>query len=400
VNGFGEIQLFVSSGNNTGNPGLTANTTTFPTVPYGSHGSAVYAGLTVEADLTSYVTDTNPNSTYYDIFDVIITGLTSANASLGLLPSMIKIGAYMNQDNNTNNVNGLQISSQSFNYTGINVTNPRAGTMPPAYQTGGELVAAALDYALPESFGIPSMAVSAAFYEYNQHVESYDSSLSSSSTVYGTSQFYQTYKINQSSYAALAQTGIQWAIPYNEIDNNQTFVLTVFASCNQPYYGYWNTSLLDIFVTEENSNNGGGTGGGCVAFGSSILTPNGYVPVQHLKAGDKIEEYDFSNDSLVTGTVLYNNRTEVNQIVSINNGTLLLTPTEQPIYIKNSSFTGWLRNPENLTNRDQIFDPLNNSWTLVTSVQILNEHMTVFDVVTSGFNNFIDNGYLLDIKLG
>jgi hypothetical protein len=46
--------------------------------------------------------------------------------------------------------------------------------------------------------------------------------------------------------------------------------------------------------TQENLNFPPQTSGGCVAQGTLILTPNGYVQVQNLRPGQSIEEYDFA----------------------------------------------------------------------------------------------------------
>ena len=81
------------------------------------------------------------------------------------------------------------------------------------------------------------------------------------------------------------------------------------------------------------------------------------------------------------------------------NGNLLsLTPTDQPIYIRNDSFQGWLRDPQNLTVGDLLFDPTSMSWIEVTSTRVVAADTTVFDVVTNGFNDFVANGVLLDMK--
>ena len=148
--------------------------------------------------------------------------------------------------------------------------------------------------------------------------------------------------------------------------------------------------LVDVYVSSG--------GGGCVAWGTMILTPEGYVPVQKLDTGQVILEYNFTSGTLQSYAVLGNNKTRVSEVADINNGMILVTPTDQPIYIRNSTFTGWLRNPQNLTNEDQIFDPVNNSWVNVTSVTILKTNILVFDLVTSGWNNFIANSFLLDKK--
>jgi len=113
------------------------------------------------------------------------------------------------------------------------------------------------------------------------------------------------------------------------------------------------------------------------------LAPNGYVPVQKLKPGDRVEEYGVQNNTMFTGTILYN-KTESSSVVSINDGTLLLTPTDQPVFIRNSTYIGWLRDPQNLSIGDQLFDPVNDTWINVTNVNIIYEHIKVFDVITTG----------------
>ena len=140
------------------------------------------------------------------------------------------------------------------------------------------------------------------------------------------------------------------------------------------------------------------SGGGCVAEGTPILTPAGYVPVQNLRSGEAVLEYDFANQTLVDGSFLYGNTTPVNSVVDINHGLLYLTPTDQPVYIQNNTYMGWLPDPQNLTTADNLYDPVTLSWVHVTSVSIVREHTTVYDVVTSGFNNFVASGVLLDKK--
>lgn len=140
-------------------------------------------------------------------------------------------------------------------------------------------------------------------------------------------------------------------------------------------------------------------GGGCVAKGTPILTPYGYLPVQRLRPGDPVEEYDLSAGHLVQGSFLSGNVTNATQLIDINNGWLDVTPTDQTLYIQNATFTGWLRDPQNLTTTDSIFDPVTRSWVAVNSVQLVSRSSAVYDVITSGLDNFIANGALLDIKI-
>jgi hypothetical protein len=139
-------------------------------------------------------------------------------------------------------------------------------------------------------------------------------------------------------------------------------------------------------------------GGGCVALGTLILTSSGYVPVQRLRVGESVVGYNVTSGSLVTLTLQGDNGTWTSQEIGINGGALLVTPTEQPIFIKNDTFVGWLRDPQNLSLGDRIYDPLTGDWTLVTSVTSITGWFKVFDVRTSGANDFIASGFLLDEK--
>ena len=141
-------------------------------------------------------------------------------------------------------------------------------------------------------------------------------------------------------------------------------------------------------------------GGGCVAFGTPILTTDGYVPVQDLSPGDSVVEYDLSTGHLVSGTLVSANTTQVSQIIDVNRGLLRLTPTDQPVFIRNATYEGWLHNPQSLTTIDQLFDPLTETWVNVTSVQLVSVHVTVYDVISTNLNDFVANGVLLDAKLG
>ncbi len=140
-------------------------------------------------------------------------------------------------------------------------------------------------------------------------------------------------------------------------------------------------------------------GGGCVAAGSPILTAkSGYVSVQKLKVGQTVVGYDFSLAKLVNETLLGNNETEVSSIVSINQGWLRVTSTDQPIYVLNGTWAGWVHDPLSLFVGEEIFDPISVSWTEITNIAVLNGKFAVYDVVTSGPNDFVDSGGLLDRK--
>lgn len=143
---------------------------------------------------------------------------------------------------------------------------------------------------------------------------------------------------------------------------------------------------------------GGGGGGGCVVYGTPILTPRGYVPIQKLASGSTLYEFNLSEGRLITGTLESASVSTASEYLDVNNGLLESTLTDQPIYIRNATFEGWLHNPLNLTYADQLFDAVTDSWVNVTSLVIVATSAQTYDVVTSGANNFVADSILLDIK--
>jgi hypothetical protein len=155
---------------------------------------------------------------------------------------------------------------------------------------------------------------------------------------------------------------------------------------------YWNSC-------PPSGGGGHGHGGGCVAAGTPILTPKGYDSVQGLSKGSAVEEYNLSLGRMVVGTLEYDNASSVTGLVNINDGQLVLTSTDQPIFVSNSTYTGWLQDPQNLTIGDYLFDPVTDEWVGVNSVVVEPKtSATVYDVITSGSQTFIANGVLADIK--
>jgi len=139
-------------------------------------------------------------------------------------------------------------------------------------------------------------------------------------------------------------------------------------------------------------------GGGCVAQGTPILTNHGYVPVQTLKPGEIVLGFDLRNGQTMSLRLVSNTMTWENSLIRINDGALLLTATNQPIYTRNSTYIGWVRDPQNLKVGESIYDAVNHQWVPIYSVENVYDRTRVYDVVTAGPNNFIANGYLLDYK--
>ena len=106
------------------------------------------------------------------------------------------------------------------------------------------------------------------------------------------------------------------------------------------------------------------------------LSPSG--PTSALAFADTIH--------LFVGNFASPKTTVPTKIIQINRGLFLLTPTDQPIYVQNSSFIGWLRDSQNLTDTDRMFGPVSQSWVQVTSVRMVHFRIAVYDVITSSFN--------------
>jgi hypothetical protein len=133
----------------------------------------------------------------------------------------------------------------------------------------------------------------------------------------------------------------------------------------------------------------------CVAQGTSILTPHGYVSVQNLRPGETLMSFDITNQSLVESHLVRLTMTVESELVRINDGALVVTANDQPIFIANRTFTGWLMNPRDLVVGDLVYDPVHSAWIPIIHLSFVIESLPVYDVVTDGPNNFIANGMLL-----
>lgn len=140
-------------------------------------------------------------------------------------------------------------------------------------------------------------------------------------------------------------------------------------------------------------------GGGCVKDTSEISMADGTLKeAKYLQPGDSILSYDTKNHTMVKGIVISAKETVANSLTCINNGSLEVTQVDQPIYARNGTYQGWVPDPTRLKVGWEIYDPLNNSWILIHSISVVVDHCKVVDVVTTGPNNYIANGMLLDMK--
>ncbi len=168
------------------------------------------------------------------------------------------------------------------------------------------------------------------------------------------------------------------------------------------YFASSTTGTYTIYVTDSYATTSftvtvkslGGGGGGCVLAGTLIATPTGAKRVETLTAGDTVLGYNVTTGSWVQETVTSNTASTVNQVLSINKGLLVTTLTEQPLYVRNGTWVGWVHDPQNLTVGEQVFNPWTGSWITITSLKVLNGTFTVYDLRVTTPNDFTADGVL------
>lgn len=145
-----------------------------------------------------------------------------------------------------------------------------------------------------------------------------------------------------------------------------------------------------------------GGGGGCVVAGTEITatTTGGQKRVEQLSQGDSVLGFDITSASWVKESVTSNSPTNVIAALSINNGLLTTTLVDQPLYVRNGTWTGWVHNPLDLSVGEQVYNPLTGSWTTITSLQLVTGSFTVYDLRVTAPNDFVANGLLTLDKIG
>lgn len=141
--------------------------------------------------------------------------------------------------------------------------------------------------------------------------------------------------------------------------------------------------------------------GGCVAEGTEITMADGSLKtVERIGVGDQIRGYDPETKAWVTETVLTTTKTKLDGILSINEGALRVTLTDQPIYVRHDGFEGWVRDPQDIKVGWQVFDASAQSWIDVTSTEYVAGKVWVYDFLTDGPRTYLANSILVMDKIG
>ncbi len=140
-------------------------------------------------------------------------------------------------------------------------------------------------------------------------------------------------------------------------------------------------------------------GPGCVLEGTPIMMADGtYAPVETLKKNSQIMGYDTATGSYVTESVTMNKKTVTYEVLVINEGLLTVTTTNQPIWARHGTFTGWVVNPIELQLGWEILNATTGDWVEITNLEVKEGTFTVYDVGATSPDNYIANGILLDRK--
>ncbi|MEM3637689.1 MAG: Hint domain-containing protein [Conexivisphaerales archaeon] len=171
------------------------------------------------------------------------------------------------------------------------------------------------------------------------------------------------------------------------------------------YFGNWSVDSLN---GQSGSTEGAlafsyvpcvGGGGGCVLENTMILLANGTsIPVKLLTRGDMVRAYSFTTKQMITTQVISNTARQVNQVLNINNGELLVSGiNDQPMYVQLPNGTFEQIELGQITTGMRLFSPMSNTWFLVSNLRLINGSFTVYDLRTVA-GNYIANGILVKTK--
>ncbi len=121
------------------------------------------------------------------------------------------------------------------------------------------------------------------------------------------------------------------------------------------------------------------------------------VPVSALSAGQYVLGYSIATNSTQALRVSLVTESHASAIEYIN-GNIGVTPLDQPMYVRNDTYTGWIDNPSTIRTGWYLFQPATKSWVEVYSITYGTGDFAVYNVYTNSTNTYVVNGVLVDMK--
>ncbi len=122
------------------------------------------------------------------------------------------------------------------------------------------------------------------------------------------------------------------------------------------------------------------------------------VPVSSLSVGDYVLGYDVLTGKTQAVRVSLITETSTSEIELIN-GKIGVTPYDQPMYVSNSTYTGWISNPSSIRVGWYLFEPATDSWVAVHNISYSTGSFMVYNVYTNATNTYVVGGVLVDTKV-
>lgn len=132
----------------------------------------------------------------------------------------------------------------------------------------------------------------------------------------------------------------------------------------------------------------------CVAEGTLIATPQGKIPIEHIRDGNEVFAYDSSSKSIVVATVSALASRNVEKVLGIHIGDAILRATkEHPVMTR----TGWVQ-AEELKQGDEILCSATNNELQYKNISSSIHHITkptiVYNFHVPGPESYIANGII------
>ncbi len=180
------------------------------------------------------------------------------------------------------------------------------------------------------------------------------------------------------------------ALNLNLVDEAYYAIANSSANPLQSIYTPQYSGIIDSAETQEpppSATAGGAERGGCFAPGTMITMADGSKKaIEKVKVGDKVATLaNPLNADVVTGTVGAVFEHTANKMISVNNGLLKATP-EHMIYA-----SGTFKTAGEIAVGDVLLG-LNGKKTVVTSVKVVFEKISVYNLRVDPYHTFIANG--------